>query len=857
VFAEPFFDARALAAVPWLLGFSVLAALTGEAPGSRRRWRPWALGAALAGTLLALLVFLRGPVGLQGEILGEDGQRHLLAPGPIDATPADLGAARGPVLWQGALRAPRSGTYRLWARGRGKLELRLDESLVLSAEGEDLDAGAEVPIGRGEHRLALRYERTGNPEMRAALIRGHRLRVGWVPPRASGAAGATSDWIPPRHLGPARPAFLWIAIDVLALALAAIVAGLVYALPWERRLPLPSPGPMTRPEWTASLLGYAVVLAVMSWPLLRDPAGHGIADRADGQLSVWLVAWDAHVLATGPGRLFDAPIFHPAKQALAFSENMWLPALLAAPATLLGGPVLGYNLVFLFGALVSGVGVQLLVRRVSGDRFSAFVAGVLYAAGAQRWTRIVHLHEQFTPFLPLALLALERFWERRTLRRALLVGLALALQAMASIYLGVILATLLGLLMLLALVSGLRAVEAARLALGLAFTGVLVLPLVIPYLQMRERYGAEWSLAAVEPHALTLPSYLASGTRLYAGVTARHQDPDERRRPLFPGVVTLALGIAGLARAPRRYRVAAIACIAAAVLLSLGPATALYRLLYEHVLLFRGLRGVFRFGVIPVLLLCGLAGLALAGRRRLAVAALLLGLAESASFPLRLGPYAGPSETARWLAAQPGAAVYLPMGEREDARTMLDEIPYFKPLLNGYSSFTPPHYRWLPDLLETPLSDEALQLLRAFDARHVASREELALPLVVRFGDTRVYAVPPGPQPRAAACPEQGDAALWQDQTLMLDLGRARSLMRVRFELGDEVPQASPQAELSSDGRSFRAVTVKLAAAGAVLALAESPRRACAELLFEPAAEARFVRLRGIPVRWGSRAAAE
>jgi hypothetical protein len=51
-------------------------------------------------------------------------------------------------------------------------------------------------------------------------------------------------------------------------------------------------------------------------------------------------------------------------------------------------------------------------------------------------------------------------------------------------------------------------------------------------------------------------------------------------------------------------------------------------------------------------------------------------------------------------------------------------------------------------------------------------------------------------------------------------------------------------------------VTVKLAAAGAVMALAESPRRACAELLFEPAAEARFVRLRGIPVRWGSRAAA-
>jgi hypothetical protein len=206
----------------------------------------------------------------------------------------------------------------------------------------------------------------------------------------------------------------------------------------------------------------------MSWPLMRDPARYGIADRADGQLSVWLVAWDAHVLATGPGRLFDAPIFHPATQALAFSENMLLPALLAAPATLLGGPVLGYNLCSCSARWCRASGA-IAVRRVSGDRCASVVAGLLYAAGAQRWTRIVHLHEQFTPFLPLALLALERFWERRTLRRALLVGLALALQAMASIYLGVILATLLGLLMALALVSGLRVRRgrAARARAGL------------------------------------------------------------------------------------------------------------------------------------------------------------------------------------------------------------------------------------------------------------------------------------------------------------------------------------------------------------------------------------------------------
>jgi hypothetical protein len=198
------------------------------------------------------------------------------------------------------------------------------------------------------------------------------------------------------------------------------------------------------------------------------------------------------------------------------------------------------------------------------------------------------------------------------------------------------------------------------------------------------------------------------------------------------------------------------------------------------------------------------------------------------------------------------------MGEREDARTMLDEIPYFKPLLNGYSSFTPPHYRWLPDLLETPLSEEALELLRAFGARQVVAREPLALPELIRFGDARVYAVPPGPAARSVACPERSEAALWQDRWLMLDLAQERTFARVLIQLGDEVPQQEPpRAELSSDGRSFERAAIRLAAAGAVRALAESPRHACAELRLAAPATARFVRLANLPLRRGGLVAVE
>jgi len=197
------------------------------------------------------------------------------------------------------------------------------------------------------------------------------------------------------------------------------------------------------------------------------------------------------------------------------------------------------------------------------------------------------------------------------------------------------------------------------------------------------------------------------------------------------------------------------------------------------------------------------------------------------------------------------------MGAAEDARAMLDEIPFFKPLLNGYSSFTPPHYRWLPDLLETPLSEEALQLLRGFDVRHVVAREDLSLPLAARVGADRVDAVPEGGHARAVACPEQGQAALWDDLSVTLDLQAERRVSRVVFELGDAVPVGEPQASLSSDGTRFRPVEARLLAAGAVRALAENPRRACAEVLLAAPETARFLRIANAPLRTGGRVSAE
>src|SRR3982074_1308908 len=97
--------------------------------------------------------------------------------------------------------------------------------------------------------------------------------------------------------------------------------------------------------------------AVMTYPQVRR-LRDTVHDDGDPLLNAWALAWVAHQLPRAPARLFDANIFYPERRTLAYSETLLVPATIVAPLHWLGaGPLLVYNIVFLSGFVVSGVGV--------------------------------------------------------------------------------------------------------------------------------------------------------------------------------------------------------------------------------------------------------------------------------------------------------------------------------------------------------------------------------------------------------------------------------------------------------------------------------------------------------------------
>ncbi|WP_332772324.1 hypothetical protein, partial [Phenylobacterium sp.] len=62
------------------------------------------------------------------------------------------------------------------------------------------------------------------------------------------------------------------------------------------------------------------VLMAAPWSL--HPATRVLLDAPDTHLYIWTLAWDAHAFVTNPFGIFDANIYYPLPNTLAYSENL-------------------------------------------------------------------------------------------------------------------------------------------------------------------------------------------------------------------------------------------------------------------------------------------------------------------------------------------------------------------------------------------------------------------------------------------------------------------------------------------------------------------------------------------------------
>lgn len=497
--------------------------------------------------------------------------------------------------------------------------------------------------------------------------------------------------------------------------------------------------------------GVALGLAVfMTWPLTAGLARLGRTTTMDGLYGIWNVAWVAHAIVTRPTTLFDANIFYPHRGTLAYSESNIVAGVVAIPAWLVThNAYAAHNTALLFAFASTFLGTWLLARHLSGHTGAAGVAAILFAFCPFFYSHSAHIQLLMAGGIPLSMLALHRLVDQPSPNRGAVLGLALAGQALACAYYGIFAGLMVGYgVLFFAARRHLWRVPGfwTAVAIAAATAGAIVLPFVLPYLEMQRDSGFVRSLDDARRYSATWQSYLASPAHGHRPllILAR-QLGWSIGEVLFPGILAMVLGVTGMAMSWRRDRPEPTpgddretlmlygTLGALAVWASFGPAATLYTVLYRIVPLFTFLRAPSRFGLLLVFVLALFTSLALtrllplAGRRAVLAACALaaLAIAELNVVPFPWEPALAVSTNYTVLAAMPrGAVAEFPFyGERIayplHAQYMVFSTTHWMPLVNGYSDDIPPDFRETAFVLDSFPSNDTFAVLQKHRVRYI------------------------------------------------------------------------------------------------------------------------------------------
>jgi hypothetical protein len=576
--------------------------------------------------------------------------------------------------------------------GRYRFELRSSAPSVLEVAGS---RAPEATLAAGSHFILIETTHEGvSPPVDLLWARD----------------GADLSAVPSWRLSPSR-IDTWRLLLVRALewlrtgaTIIAVIAGAVMAVVrWRRQL---TTAARARPQ-TAAFVFFALMTLVQTWPLATSPARLSRHDNSDAMLNEWALGWVAHQIVGDPLHLFDANIFFPERNTLAYSEAMLLQGIAGAPLLWAGAStLLVHNVMVLAGFTLTGWATSIVAARWTGSWIAGLTAGIVAAFNAHTLTRLPHLQALHVEFLPLALAAFDSLLREPRVGHAVRLAGWFALQSLASLYLLVFSVFALAAAAIVRprewLGSRFGAV-AAHVALAAAIGVVLLLPYLQAYWQVHREQGMIRPLRDVEFFMASWTDYLSSPSRIHFNTWSHRVFSGAA---LFPGFMAIALAAIAIGRGIAWTDPRARMCLAfglCGLALSFGTKMPGYAMLYDSLPLLKAVRAVSRFGYLAVLAVAFLAAFGIADlRRRLpvrwwpatAVAMLAIVSLEPLVAPIHFTPSSGVPAIYESVASEPDAVVAeLPMPGGSawfgNARYMLNSTKHWRKMINGYSGFAP------------------------------------------------------------------------------------------------------------------------------------------------------------------------
>lgn len=485
------------------------------------------------------------------------------------------------------------------------------------------------------------------------------------------------------------------------------------------------------------LIACALLTVVHVWPIALSPGGQSFDYHDDALQITWTVTWIASQVTHRPLDLLNGNIFYPDERSLVSCEPLIVPGLMGVPVYAASAdPVLTHNLVWLAGFVLSAFAMYCLVLYLGNDSIAALVAGSLFIFNSHIASRYAHLMAVHMEWLPLSLLALERYVDHRQLRQTAWLGLFVALAALSSGHLAVYTLVALGIVFMARGADWLTARPVSMIG-GLALAALLASALAVPVLYPWLDGGLSRNVVG---QGATLEAYLAGVSLLHRGWSGEYYVRGGGVG-FFPGVGAIVMALYALltlsSSTPRHARRIIAYCLLgiAGIALSLGAQTPVLGALQTILPPARAIRDASRLGYLFLTAVALLAGLGLATFRRRhrtrtwatgVAVALLVAVNVEAFVPPRTVPRAEISPIYDAVREHRGDTVLLelpyyrrPGTWQRNARYMFNSTAHWKPLVNGYGSYLPDWHKRFGHRLERFPEPSSVRMIRRLKVTHL------------------------------------------------------------------------------------------------------------------------------------------
>ena len=295
----------------------------------------------------------------------------------------------------------------------------------------------------------------------------------------------------------------------------------------------------------------AAALAVLcTYPIAFKLDSVGRLNTADGHWSLWCVTWVAHALAEDPRDLYNANIFYPHKNTLAYSEANIVPGLLGVPAYLITkSPYATHNSVVLMGFIFSFLTAYALAHYLTRHTAASILCGIAFAYCPFIFARTAHIQLLMTFGLPWAMHFMHRLIDRPNWLNAISLGLILVIQALACAYYGIFAGLTVGLgVLYYAYTRGLWKNRAywGFVFVAAAISVAIVGPFFLPYITVQKELGFTRTIEDANMFSADIGAWLASSAHGHRWMLRYLEEWGGWNEVLFPGFLTTILGLAGI-----------------------------------------------------------------------------------------------------------------------------------------------------------------------------------------------------------------------------------------------------------------------------------------------------------------------